>query len=46
MESVEVRRGDVLQIGDYLGQYLYRPHITVLGVPCGTARWYNRAASV
>jgi hypothetical protein len=44
MESVEVRRGDVIETGDYLGQYLYRPHITVLDAPCVDARWYNRDA--
>lgn len=44
MESVEVSRGDVIETGQYLGQYLYRPHITALDADCEDARWYNSAA--
>jgi hypothetical protein len=41
MESVEVSRGDVIETGQYLGQYLYRPHITALDAECEEAHWYD-----
>jgi hypothetical protein len=39
MESVEVSRGDVIETGQYLGQYLYRPHVTALDAECEAAHW-------
>lgn len=41
MESVEVSQGDVIETGQYLGQYLYRPHITALDADCEAANWYD-----
>lgn len=41
MESVEVHQGDVIETGQYLGQYLYVPHITALDTNCESANWYD-----
>lgn len=41
MESVEVKQGEIIEIGQYLGQYLYRPHITALDAGCEAANWYD-----
>lgn len=41
MEHVEVSQGDVIETGQYLGQYLFVPHITALDADCEAANWYD-----
>ncbi|GAB4334992.1 MAG: hypothetical protein Kow00117_18280 [Phototrophicales bacterium] len=41
MEEIEVKPGDVVQAGDYMGVYRWHGHLAALDTTCTNANWYD-----
>lgn len=41
MEEIEVRAGDEVQAGDYMGVYRWHGHLAALDTECENANWYD-----